>query len=91
MVKRMISNEACLVKGITDHTNIQGDSANLFNTLGSGDNLEIFCILGGQTIRVGYYKYNMRCPCILKTEFTRPLRKIANIKGGKKCKTIVSL
>lgn len=77
----MISNEACLVKGITDHTNIQGDSANLFNTLGSRDNLEIFCILGGQTIRVSYYKYNMRC-LHSENRVHKTSRKIANIKGA---------
>lgn len=71
-----------LLRGLLIIQNIQGDSANLFNTLSSGDNLQNLCILGGQTMGTGYYKYNMRCPCILKTEFTRPLRKIANLKRG---------
>jgi len=62
-----------LLQGITDHTSIQGDSANLFNTLGSRDNLEIYCIVGGQTMRVGYYKYNTRCPCILETQSLQDL------------------
>ena len=62
-----------LLQGITDHTYIQGDSSNLFNILGSGDNLEIYCFVGGQTIRVGYYKYNTRCSGLLETQSSQNL------------------